>query len=138
MLQKCVRSYVRIRTLLRMSQPRLNLDELLARAGRIYRASLPQRTPEEEARDLQGSRDRLAASIKIYLDANNAVACSLCHTERPRKDASEPLFYPSDECKKRGEDWHYHRDWTQPQAMRTKNPFLRLTRLLRLLGKMTA
>ncbi|MFJ3270962.1 hypothetical protein [Streptomyces sp. NPDC086776] len=109
-----------------MSQPRLNIDELLERAGRIYRASLPQRTPEEEARALQESRDRMAASIKTYLDANNAVACSLCHAERPRKDADEPLFYPSDECEKADEDWHYHRDWSQPQATRAKNPLLRL------------
>ncbi|MET9470480.1 MULTISPECIES: hypothetical protein [unclassified Streptomyces] len=109
-----------------MSQPRLNLDELLARAGRIHRASLPERTPEEEARDLQRSRDRLATAVKTYLDTNNAVACSLCHRERPRKNATEPLYYASEECGNADKHWHHHRDWTQPPATRAINPLRRL------------
>ncbi|MET7631800.1 hypothetical protein ABZS53_15290 [Streptomyces sp. NPDC005499] len=109
-----------------MSQPPLHLDQLLARAGRIHRASLPQRTPEEKDRDLKRSRDRLAASIKTHLDANNAVACALCHAERPRRDTDEPLFYPSDECENADKHWHYPRDWTQPPATRAKNPLRRI------------
>ncbi|WP_328749354.1 MULTISPECIES: hypothetical protein [unclassified Streptomyces] len=97
-----------------MTQQTLSIDELLTNWGKAYRASLPQLTPEEEAQRYQESRNRLAAAICTRLDANGAVACGLCHKERPRTDAEEPYYYPSDECENAGEPWHYHRDWSKP------------------------
>lgn len=92
------------------------IDEVLDLWGASVRALFPRRTPEEEARDLEESRGRLAAMIAAELDAASAVACSLCHQQRPRVRADEPYQYPSDECENAGEPWHYHRDWSKPPA----------------------
>lgn len=94
-----------------MTQTRLSIDELLAEAGRLYRASLPQRSPEEEKRDREESWARFSASWKAILDAENAVACSLCLTRRPRVRDGEPLHYPAEECVNVREPWHYRRTW---------------------------
>ncbi|MGW1261234.1 hypothetical protein ACWD7Y_04635 [Streptomyces drozdowiczii] len=94
-----------------MTQPNLSIDELLTKWGEAYRASLPQRTPEEEAEHTRDFMNRLAVKIQARLDAANAVACALCHNERPRVSPDEPYHYPADECPRRVRIWHYHRTW---------------------------
>ena len=92
------------------------VDELLAKWGEAVRARIPQRTPEEAERDLAASRARLAAGMKAQLDDENAVACSICLTRRPRVRDDEPLYYPAAECVNVRKPWHYHRTWKSPSA----------------------
>ncbi|MFV0135540.1 hypothetical protein ACLGIH_20350 [Streptomyces sp. HMX87] len=99
-----------------MTQPRRSSDELLAEAGRLYRASLPQRTPEEAERDREASWARLSAQWKADLDAENAVACTLCLTRRPRIRDDEPLYCLAEECVNARKPWHYHRVWNSKTA----------------------
>lgn len=99
-----------------MSQPTLNIDELLTKVGEAYRASLPQRTPEEEAAYQQESMDRLARVIHARLDAAGAVACCLCHRQRPRTRRDEPYYYPANECENARQPWHYHRTFRSRKA----------------------
>ncbi|MGW5820597.1 hypothetical protein [Streptomyces noursei] len=99
-----------------MTQPRLSIDELLRRVGEAYRASLPQLTPEEQERQDQESRDRLARKILGRLDEVNAVACCLCHRQRPRTRADEPYYYPGNECENVRQPWHYHRTFRSRKA----------------------
>lgn len=98
-----------------MTQPS-TVDELLKLWGEAVRARFPQRTPEEEARDLAASRARIAAEWKVQLDAENAVACALCLTRRPRVRDDEPLHYPAAECVNVRKPWHYYRKWTSRSA----------------------
>ncbi|MET8342500.1 hypothetical protein [Streptomyces microflavus] len=95
-----------------MTQPTLSIDELLTNLGEAYRASLPQRTPEEEAEYHQDFMNRLARKVHERLDAANVVICCLCHKERPRRSPDEPYYYASGECANVRQPWHYHRDWT--------------------------
>lgn len=84
---------------------------MLAEMGRLFRASLPQRSPEEEQRDLARRYDLLAADWKAELDAAGVVACTLCLTRRPRVRDDEPLYHPAAECVNVRKPWHYHRAW---------------------------
>ncbi|UXX93966.1 hypothetical protein N7U49_21390 [Streptomyces sp. AD2-2] len=80
------------------------------------KALIPYRTPEEEARDLEESRLRIAEGFREYLDANNTAACSLCLHQRLRTGSGEPYYYPASECENAGLHGHYHRDRTKPAA----------------------
>ncbi|MGW3272259.1 hypothetical protein ACWDFH_12405 [Streptomyces kronopolitis] len=99
-----------------MTQPAVGIDELLTEFGQRARAALSWPTPEEEARALQESRERVAAEHHTLLDKRGVVACHLCLEERPRTSESEPYYYSSDECKNKGKSWHYHRDWSRTSS----------------------
>ncbi|MFD9815171.1 hypothetical protein [Streptomyces sp. NPDC059080] len=101
-----------------MTQPPVDIGELLTKVGEAYRASLPQLTPEEEAAEYQDLMDHQAAEIRDYLDAANAVACCLCHHERPRTRADEPYYYPAHECENARQQWHYQHTWNPKKDAR--------------------
>ncbi|WP_329147169.1 hypothetical protein OIU91_16570 [Streptomyces sp. NBC_01456] len=101
-----------------MTQPTLNIDELLTKMGEAYRALMPQRTPEEDEAYWQEYNARFYAKVHADLDERNVVICCLCHTERPRTSPDEPYYYPADECPKEVRVWHYHRFWRDPEADR--------------------
>ncbi|MGW1180188.1 hypothetical protein [Streptomyces drozdowiczii] len=99
-----------------MTQASLNVTELLTRMGEAYRASLPQWTPEEEAEHTRDFMNRLSIKIRAQLDAAGAVACCLCHRQRPRVRHDEPYYYPANECENARQPWHYHRTFRSRKA----------------------
>lgn len=96
----------------------MSIDELLTMWGEAHRASLPQRTPEEDEAYWQEYHVRFNAKVQADLDERNVVICCLCHKERPRQSPDEPYYYPADECPKEVRVWHYHRCWRDPEADR--------------------
>ncbi|WNI17664.1 hypothetical protein [Actinacidiphila sp. ITFR-21] len=99
-----------------MTQPTVRIDELLTKWGEAYRASLPQRTPEEVEADWQEFDDRFYGRVQERLDAAGVVICCLCHRERPRSSPDEPYWYPAEECENVRKPWHYHRNFQSRKA----------------------
>lgn len=128
-VRKCERKCDCTATLPGMTQPAVTIDELLSEWGEALRAAVPQWTPEELEQAVQSSRRRLAADLCDRLDAANAVACSICLTERPRKSPDEPYYFPADQCPKAVRVWHYHRVWDRETDQETaRNHALALAR----------
>ncbi|MFC4498485.1 MULTISPECIES: hypothetical protein [Streptomyces] len=99
-----------------MTQPTLNIDELLTRMGELYRASLPQRSPEEEEAYWRDYNARFYAKVHADLDTRKVVICCLCHNERPRISPDEPYYYRSSQCENVRQPWHYHRTFRSRKA----------------------
>lgn len=95
------------------------VEEMLTRQGKLYRALLPQQTPEETEREHRDFMDRLRRTTDAVLDAAESAACALCHQLRPR-EPGEPRYYPPEECVNVRQPWHYHRDWTRGTNQRKK------------------
>ncbi|MFE5853180.1 hypothetical protein ACFQ61_08160 [Streptomyces sp. NPDC056500] len=89
-------------------------EEELIRWGEEVRSQFPTLTPEEDMEATRLALARLAVIMHAELIAVDAVACSRCHTKRPRRTIDEPSFYPPYECAQAWMSWHYPRDWSKP------------------------
>jgi hypothetical protein len=109
-----------------------SVDDLLTRAGELYRASRPQVSEEERAERTRQALARLAATAQARLDEADEIACHLCTRRRPRRpDEAGQYYFDCTECPNARKFWHFSRDFA-PGKYRSQQRRWKIRKFFRL------